>query len=136
MDSDRYKEADLTKKIIGLAMKVHNEIGPGFPEKIYHQAMIVALSDNKFDIESEKEYNICYQNTHLGTFRLDIIVNSKVVIELKAVVGEVPKAFQAQTISYLKASGLEIALLINFGNESLTVKRLARYKNFNKNKSV
>jgi len=125
-----YKEVDLTKKIIGVAMRVHNKIGPGFPEKIYHQAMIIALDKEGLGIESEKEIDILYEDTYVGTFRLDLIINNKVVIELKAVSGEIPRVFQTQTISYLKASKIEIGLLINFGNERLEVKRLARYKNY------
>src|SRR3990167_1194440 len=127
MQTDMYKEVDLTKKIIGVAMRVHNKIGPGFPEKIYHQAMIIALDKEGLGIESEKEIDILYEDTYVGTFRLDLIINNKVVIELKAVSGEIPRVFQTQTISYLKASKIEIGLLINFGNERLEVKRLARY---------
>ena len=130
MQTDMYKEVDLTKKIIGVAMRVHNKIGPGFPEKIYHQAMIIALDKEGLGIESEKEIDILYEDTYVGTFRLDLIINNKVVIELKAVSGEIPRVFQTQTISYLKASKIEIGLLINFGNERLEVKRLARYKNY------
>lgn len=127
-----YKESELTERVIGIAMRVHNTIGPGFQEKVYHQAMIVALDKADLTIESEKEFDICFEEVWVGTFRLDLIVNERVVIELKAVVGEMPKIFQTQTISYLKASGLEIGLLINFGNERLDVKRLARYKDYRK----
>ncbi len=125
-----YKESDLTRKIIGLAMKVHREIGPGFQERIYHQALIVALKNNNSVFESEKEFNVKFQNVLVGNFRSDLVVENKVILELKAVVGEMPKLFYTQTISYLKASGLEVALLINFGNPSLEVKRFANYKNF------
>ena len=125
-----YKEADLTGKIIGIAIKIHNEIGPGFPEKIYHKAMVNTLTKNGHIVESEKEYKVIYNTESVGLFRLDLVVDQKIVVELKAVAGEMPKIFQAQTISYLKASGLEIALLINFGHTNLETKRLARYKNY------
>ena len=125
-----YKESNLTGRIIGLAMKVHREIGPGFQERIYHQALIVALENDGLIFESEKEFNITFQNVWVGTFRLDLVIGHKIIVELKAVVGEMPKLFYTQTISYLKASGLEIALLINFNNSSLEVKRFANYKNF------
>ena len=125
-----YKESELTQKIIGTAIRVHNTIGPGFQEKVYHQAMIIALDKAGLMIESEKEFDVLFEEMWVGTFRLDLIVNEKVVIELKAVLGEMPKIFQTQTISYLKASGLEVGLLINFGNERLEIKRLARYKEF------
>ena len=125
-----YKESELTGKIIGAAIAVHNEIGPGFQERIYHQALIVALDSLGLHTESEKEFNIVFRDTWVWTFRLDIAVEGRVVVELKSIVGEMSKLFQTQTISYLKASGLEVGLLINFGNQSLEVKRLARYSNY------
>jgi len=131
-----YKESDLTKKIIGLAMQVHNEIGPGYQESIYHNAMIVILESKGYKFETEKEIDIFFQNKLVGLFRLDLLIENKIVVELKAVVGEMPNIFKTQTISYLKASGVEIGLLINFGNPSLDVKRLARYHNYNQYESV
>ncbi|MFA7314473.1 MAG: GxxExxY protein [Candidatus Magasanikbacteria bacterium] len=125
-----YKESDLTRKIIGIAMKIHREIGPGFQEKMYHKAMILDLEKEGLVVCSEKEFDVIYQNECVGTFRLDLVVEGKIVIELKAVSGEIPKLFYSQTISYLKASGLEIGLLINFCNDSLDIKRFANYKNF------
>jgi len=127
-----YKESDLTQKIIGIAMKIHLEIGPGFQERIYHQAMIIALDKEGLLVESEKEFDIYFEGTRVGTFRADLIIENKVIVELKAVVGEMPKIFQTQIISYLKASNIEIGLLINFNNQSLEVKRLANYKNYKK----
>lgn len=126
-----YKESDLTKKIIGLAMQVHNEIGPGYQESIYHNAMIIVLEKEGYVFETEKEVDVFFQEKLVGSFRLDLLIENKVVVELKAVVGEMPKIFKTQTISYLKASAVEIGLLINFGNPSLEIKRLARYHNYN-----
>ena len=125
-----YKESDLTGKIIGVAMTIHRDVGPGFQEKIYHRAMILSLKKLGLDVESEKKFEVNYNNEIIGTFRLDLVVNKKIVVELKAVSGEVPKIFYTQTISYLKASGLEIGLLINFCNSSLDIKRFANYKNY------
>jgi GxxExxY protein len=125
-----YKHSELTEKIIGVAMKVHREIGPGFQEKIYHRGMELALPEVGFIVESEKEFDVMFQNHWVGTFRVDLLINKLVIVELKAVCGEMPKLFHTQTISYLKASGIEVGLLINFGNRDLEVKRLARYKNY------
>jgi len=125
-----YKESELTRKIIGLAMSVHREIGPGFQEKIYHRAMLRVLDSSDISYESEKVYDIFFRNNKIGIFRADLVIENKVIIELKSVFGENPKIFYMQTISYLKASKLEVGLLINFGNNSLEVKRLANYKNF------
>ena len=125
-----YKESDLTRKIIGIAMKIHREIGPGFQERVYHKAMILDLEKENLTADSEKKFDILYQNKHVGTFILDLVVEGKIVVELKAISGEILKLFYSQIISYLKASGLEIGLLINFCNDSLDIKRFANYKNF------
>jgi GxxExxY protein len=127
-----FKEGKISKNIIGIAMRVHSKIGPGFNEKIYHRAMIIALKEHGFNIESEKEFSVYFQNRNVGKFKVDLVVDNKIIIELKAVSGEIPKIFQSQVISYLKASGIEVGLLVNFGNPSIEIKRLARYKNYNK----
>jgi len=127
-----YKESELTKKIIGVAMAVHREIGVGYQEKIYHQAMIIALEDEHLLFETEKDVDIFFRNKLVGNFRLDLLIENTVVVELKAVVGEIPRIFQIQTISYLKAVSKEVGLLINFGNPSLEVRRLARYHDYKK----
>ncbi|MBI2436533.1 MAG: GxxExxY protein [Candidatus Magasanikbacteria bacterium] len=127
-----YKEEELTRKLIGVAMAVHREIGPCYPEHVYHRAMIIALGQENLLFEIEKEIDIYFRNNLITNFRLDLVVENKVVIELKAVVGEMPNIFKMQTISYLKASGIEVGLLVNFGNDSLEVKRLARYHEYSK----
>ena len=86
--------------------------------------------------ETEKEIDVFFQKKLVGSFRLDLLIENRAVVELKAVVGEMPKIFKTQTISYLKASNIEVGLLINFGNPSLDVKRLARYHNYNQYESV
>ncbi|MBI5222128.1 MAG: GxxExxY protein [Candidatus Magasanikbacteria bacterium] len=128
-----YRESDLTKKIIGIAMAVHREIGPGYQESVYHQAMIVALEEECLNFDTEKEIDIYFRDRMVGSFRLDLVIENRVVVELKAVCNEMPNLFKTQTISYLKASGIEVGLLINFGNPSLEVKRLGRYHNYNTN---
>jgi GxxExxY protein len=131
MQTDMFKESELTRVIIGIAMKVHSKIAPGFQEKIYHQAMILALKDQKTNFESERKFDILYTNRLIGTFKVDLLIENKVIVELKSVCGEMPDLFKTQTISYLKASNIEVGLLINFGNRKLEVKRLAHYHDYN-----
>ncbi len=128
----KYLFSELTENIIGLCMEVHNTLGPGFPEKVYNNALKILFPKNNFDIESEKEFNVIYLNEIVGKFRVDFIINKKIILEIKAVTGDLPGVFKAQIISYLKASGLEVGVLVNFGNEKLNFKRFARYKNFEK----
>ncbi len=127
-----YKESQLTQVIIGIAINIHNKLGPGFKEEIYHQAMINDLIKEGLKIESEYEFDLVYDDKLIGIFRVDLIVADKVIVELKAVSGEVSKIFQTQTVSYLKASRLEVGLLINFGNPSLEIKRFGNYKSYKK----
>jgi len=130
MSDHEWKHSELTGKIINAAMEVHKILGPGYQEIIYHRALIIALNEKKIKCDTEKEYKIKFKNKILGIYKLDLIANDCVLLELKAVTGEMPEVFKAQVISYLKASGLEVALLINFGNESLDVRRLVRYKDY------
>jgi len=124
----KYLYSDLTEKIIGLCIEVHKAIGPGFPEIVYHNALNIVFSKNNFEFESEKKINVIFQNKIIGKFKADFVIDKKVILEIKAITGEFPEVFKAQVISYLKASGLEIGILVNFGNEIVNVKRLARYK--------
>lgn len=124
-----FKEEQLTRNIIGLAMRAHRELGPGFKENIYHKAMLHILKANKYSVLTEKPFKVYMDKNEIGSFRIDLMVNSKVIIEIKAVGGKMPQIFQSQLVSYLKASGLELGLLLNFGNPSLEFKRVVHYKN-------
>jgi len=114
----------LTEKIIGCAYKVHSELGPGFNEGIYHNALKVAFDENELKYQTEKSYNVSFQGKRVGRLRLDLIVEDKVVIEVKAITGNVPAVFELQVLSYLKASRYKVGLLMNFGNKSCQVRRL------------
>lgn len=118
------QEEELTGKIIGLAMKAHRELGPGFKESIYHQTMIVLLSQMPYWIETEKQFEVFIDTVKVGIFRADLVVEKKIIVEIKAISGKMPKIFQSQVVSYLKASHLKVGLLLNFGNPSLEFQRL------------
>ena len=113
----------LTEKIIACCFKVHNELGPGFAEKIYHKALMIAFENAELAYESEKTFDVFFQDNKVGAFRLDLLVESKVIVEIKALTGNVPEVFKYQVLSYLKASGVHVGLLINFGNKSCHIKR-------------
>ncbi|MBC8415304.1 MAG: GxxExxY protein [Candidatus Cloacimonetes bacterium] len=111
---NKYLYSELTEKIIGLCLEVHKSLGPGFPEKVYHKALELILLKNDFEYDSEKEFNVMFLNKLVGKFRVDFVVNKKVIVEIKAITGDFPEVFKAQVISYLKASGLEVGILVNF----------------------
>ena len=115
----------LTQAIIGCCYDVHTQLGPGFLEKIYVNALKIKLQQVGFNYEAEKEFNVTFEGVIVGKFRCDLLVEEKVIVELKSVTGYQPKLFQSQLISYLKASKIKTGLLINFGNSSCEVKRIS-----------
>tara|TARA_R110002072_G_scaffold193809_1_gene350952 strand:+ start:3932 stop:4309 length:378 start_codon:yes stop_codon:yes gene_type:complete len=119
------KYKDITEKIIGASFEVHKFLGNGFPEVIYQRALAHEMSEAKLSFKREIEQNIYYKNlpNPIGKRRADFVVEEKVLVELKAVI-ELNDASVSQTLNYLKAYQLEVALLINFGSKSLTFKRL------------
>ncbi|MBI4932064.1 MAG: GxxExxY protein [Bacteroidetes bacterium] len=120
----KFKNDTLTEKIIACCFKVHTELGAGFPERIYHNALADCLAESEFKVISEKEFNVFFNKKKVGTFRCDLLVNDKVIIEIKAVSGKTPIIFEYQLLSYLKASGIKTGLLVNFGNKSCELRRL------------
>lgn len=124
-----FKYKKLTGKIIGSAMQVHSELGNGFPEIVYHRSMIHELTIQGLSFESEISMPLFYRNAKVGSRRVDILVEGKILVELKAV-GEINDQHISQVLNYLKAYKLEVALLLNFGENSLTFKRIAKLENY------
>lgn len=114
----------LTEKIIACCYKVHSELGPGFNESIYHNALKVALEEQGLKYQTEKNFNVSFQNKNVGKCRLDLVIDNKVIVELKSLTGNIPVVFELQLLSYLKATGHKVGLLINFGNKSCQIRRL------------
>jgi GxxExxY protein len=123
MIKEHYKYSDLTEKIIGCSMRVHNTLGNGFQEVIYQRALAIELKKLNIDFDRELEMPIMYDGISIGTRRVDFLVEEKVSVELKAVT-KLENVHLAQAINYLEAYNLEVGLLINFGNTSLEFKRL------------
>jgi len=113
----------LTEKIIGCAIEVHKKLGPGFLESIYENALIIELQRKNLKFEQQREGLIKYDAMEVGRHRLDLIVDDTVVVELKAV-KNIEDIHFAIVKSYLKATGKEHGLLINFSKPVLEVKRV------------
>lgn len=124
---NEYPLSDLTGKIIGCAMEVHKLLGNGFQEVIYQRALEIEMRLQRLEFSREHEMEIFYKGENIGTRRVDFFVEGKVMVELKAVV-QLEDVHLAQAINYLEAYGLEIGLLINFGNTSLQFKRVMKPK--------
>lgn len=118
------RKDQLTERIIGSAYKVHSELGPGFNEKIYHNALKLALKEEGLKYETEKQYKVTYQSRQVGVLKVDLVVEDATIVEVKAVTGIMPKVFEAQVLSYLKITNYNVGLLINFGNKSCQIRRL------------
>jgi GxxExxY protein len=116
--------AALTGRVIGAAQKVHGVLGPGFPEGVHHRALCRELELERIPFESEKAYEVAYEQTVCGQFRVDVVVEGIVAVELKAL-SALTNDHLAQALSYLKAAHLRVALLLNFGRKSLEVKRVS-----------
>ena len=116
---------ELTYKIIGCAMKVHNTLGNGFQEVIYQRCLAIEMENQGICFIREQEIPIYYEGNEVGTRRVDFLVEDKVMVELKALT-KLEDVHLAQGLNYLTAYNLDIGLLINFGAKSLEVKRLYR----------
>jgi GxxExxY protein len=113
----------LTEVIIQCIINVHKALGPGFLENVYQRALVIELRSTNLAVEVEKEVLIFYRGQEVGRHRLDLVVENSVILELKTV-EDLSKAHYAQVRSYLKATGLSIALLVNFSKEKSDFRRV------------
>ncbi len=127
MIKEEYKYSEITQRIIGCAMKVHNTLGNGFQEVIYQRALAIEMDKQGLEFMREMEMPIFYDEQQIGTRRVDFFVEGKIMVELKSIT-ELEKVHLAQGLNYLEAYKMEIGLLINFGNTKLEFKRLTIQK--------
>jgi len=115
----------LTEKIIGLAMKVHRALGPGFLESVYRNALAFELRRAGIAVELDKRITVRYENVIVGDFVADLVANGTLICELKSI-SALTKADEVQVVNYLTATNHEVGLLLNFGTASLQFKRKHR----------
>jgi GxxExxY protein len=120
-----YPESELTARIIGCAMEVHNVLGNGFQEVIYQRALAIEMSLQGLHFNREQEMQVFYKDHEIGTRRVDFFVKDRVMVEIKAVI-QLEDVHLAQAINYLEAYGIGVGLLINFGAKSLQFKRVMK----------
>ncbi len=123
------KHEEITRAVIGCAFKVINELGAGFLESVYEKALLLALRQEGLSAISQHPVKVMFRGHCVGDFYADILVEEKVIVELKAVKAITPE-HQAQIINYLNATGIEVGLLINFGRAKLEYKRFTRSKDY------
>ncbi len=115
-----YKE--LSYKIVGLAMQVHTELGYGFLEKVYENALMIALRESEVKAEQQIPIKVYYHGQIVGEYVADILIDDCIILELKAQ-DRIIENHKAQTLNYLKATGLKLAILLNFGKHKLEYER-------------
>jgi GxxExxY protein len=113
----------LTETIIGCAIKVSNTLGTGFLEKVYENALAIELRRAGLKVEQQKPLKVFYEGAVVGEYFADVVVNGRVLIELKAI-RVFEEVHQAQLLNYLKATNLRVGLLFNFGTPRLGIKRM------------
>ena len=114
---------DETEKILAACFEVINELGSGFLESVYQNALMIALREKGLHAEASYPITVSFHEQVIGNYIADILVEGKIILELKSV-SALTAIHQAQLINYLKATGIQVGLLINFGNPKLEIKRL------------
>jgi GxxExxY protein len=113
---------ELSDAILKVFYEVYNELGYGFLENVYQNAMYLELKSQGFKVDAQKQIKVYYKNELVGNFIADLLIDDVIIVELKAC-DNLVKAHYAQTLNYLKATNIEIGLLLNFG-EKPEIKRL------------
>lgn len=122
--TEKLLHKELSYSLIGAAMEVHKILGPGFLKKTYQRAYETKLKTQRINFVAQNKIKIFYKNIDLGFKVLDLVIDDKIIIELKSV-SELLPIYQAQLISYPKATDYELGILINYGSKSLQYKRIA-----------
>lgn len=125
MNADERRLKPISEQIIGAAFAVANELGNGFLEKIYENSLFVDLTQRGLKVEQQKRVTVRYQGVIVGDYFADLLVADEIVVEIKHVAG-LDDAHLAQCLNYLRATGLKLCLLINFGAPQVEVRRVVR----------
>jgi len=116
---------DLSYKIIGIAMRVHSKLGYGFLEKVYENALMVLFRREGIEAKQQVPITVYFEEEVVGNYYADILVEDKVILEIKSV-ENIIDAHIAQSLNYLKATGLRLAIILSFSKEKLEYKRIVK----------
>ena len=119
----QYKHSDVTDRIIGVFYDVYNVLGYGFLEKVYERAMVMRLEKAGLAVRAQEQIDVYFDGELIGHYTADLVVNDVVLVELKAADRLAPE-HEAQLLNYLRATDIEVGLLLNFGNEPKVVRRV------------
>jgi len=132
---EKLLERDVTERVIGVFYTVYNELGPGFVESVYQNAMALALRHAGLFVEQQHPLTVQFRGQSVGEFRVDLLVEHNVVIELKAV-ATLTAAHEVQLVNYLKATGAPVGLLLNFGRQAQFKRRVLSHSERNPRSSA
>jgi len=118
MDTDK-----VTEKIISCGIKVSNALGAGFLEKVYENALLLELRKTGLKLEQQKRISVTYENTVVGDYIADLVINDEIIVEVKALNG-IDGSHHAQLLNYLKVTGMQVGLILNFGTPRMGIKRM------------
>jgi len=124
-NEDEILYKDLAYKIVGLAMRVHRKLGYGFLEKVYENALMVLFRREGIEAKQQAPITVYFEEEVVGNYYADILVEDKVILEIKSV-EKIIDAHIAQSLNYLKATGLRLAIILNFSKEKLEYKRIIK----------
>lgn len=127
LQEDKLLHKDLSYRLVGMAMKVHRELGRGFLERVYENAMAILLRKENISFQQQFPLKVYFEGETVGDYFADMIVEEKIIIEFKSAENLSP-AHNAQAVNYLRATGLELAIIINFGRDSLQYERVVNYR--------
>lgn len=119
----RHELDKLTERIIGIAITIHKQLGPGFVENIYEKAMAYEFKRNKINFKEQAVIKVNYETIELGQQRVDFLVENEVIVELKCI-SEINEIHKAQILSYLKTADKRVGLILNFAKKKLDIKRM------------
>jgi GxxExxY protein len=122
-DNENIVYKDLSYKITGLALEIHNELGCGFLEKVYENALMMLLEREKIPAKQQAPANVNFHGKVIGQYFADILVDDKLILELQTV-DVIANIHIAQTLNYLRATGIKLGLILNFGKPKFEYKRL------------
>ena len=131
-DNSNFRHSELTKQIIRAFYTVYNQLGHGFLEKVYQKAMLLELYKLGLECEGQKNLKVFYDGIEIGDYYADIVVDNFVIVELKAVSTIAPE-HEVQLVNYLKATGISVGLLLNFGPQPQVVRRVFNSSDKDKN---
>ena len=122
------KNEGITRQIIGCAFRVYNQMGFGFLESVYENCMLIELNKEKLRATAQTPIKVFYEGEIVGQFVADLLVDNKVIVELKSV-RQINTAHETQLVNYLVATNLDVGLLLNFGEQNVEIKRKLRTLN-------